>query len=1058
MRGRRDGPGLDALTAAGVGTTLRAVRRTRRLIIAAVTLGACLAAAPAQATTSYDLVDLGPIDSSGAGSPVALNDRGEILFLYGAVRRIDGDHLVDVAPPITTGGSGRPQFAAIDSAGRRTSNPTSTSGPVRYDLDGTPHPLQSSAPTATVLGLGGASSPGGWLSGAVSGQPIVWSPDGTPTVLPLPAGATGAVAQDVNDSGVAIGYAQTPQGAVAVRWDATGAHVLPPATVRYNQPHDYGLAINGAGVGVGRARDYATRWAADGSAQDITVWPFDQGLGMRINDRGDMVETNLFASPAKTFLRAPDNSVVDVVSTYPSDGSLGAPSAIDLNNAGQFLFMALNSVDHTFHTLVLNPIRPAVEITSPAEGAEVGEGGANESFDLRAEIRTPKAKLAGACLVVNGDVVPPPADACHDLSGPSDDPMVVVTKDLLPLADSGTLKPGRNTLRVWAYDANGNASSASVTVQRTLPNLSIRHLEVAQVWSPTLADAPGPDPKDEGVRTIEPPADAVTLVAGKPTAVRVYVDDNVARPAVRLRTVTVRLSGTLDGAALEPVQVQGVAKTRGATLTERQAGAGSTVDTVLPAAWTQAPGTLRITAEVNPGQADPECDGCYPAGNLAATQVTLAASPSLRVLPLKVADDHDRLPDDDAATTVLDDSVPAMPIASSNVTIDPWRGQIIGSGSSCVSSLVAIKVFALGDQIVRPTTSSGRQLYVGVAPHTWTGKAVGQPCAGIAAMGVALVSVQLSPLTVAHEFGHLAGLTHASAPEPCQQAVGAQPLPYTGVGGVAYDLRRSTVPLASPQDLMTYCASTWTSPVTWNAELAWLRGGSPSAVRARAAATGGGAAASSGGVGAAAARTRIGAGPVMLLAGTIGAKGTTILSQARLTGAVPPVSAVAAPVATIRALDQRGKVVSEQPVAPWHAEVTTSAKGAADVPFAVALPSADRIASVSIMRGGRQLRRIRRSAHRPTARFTAAPATLARSTSTRLRWSVADRDRGDRLTSTLLVAVPGAKGKTPLLVASNARSFKLAGSRFGAAKQLRLTLIVSDGMNATTITRTIRRR
>jgi hypothetical protein len=89
----------------------------------------------------------------------------------------------------------------------------------------------------------------------------IWSTDGTPALLPVAPGGASQGAAGINESGVVVGAAAgRPFSRRAIRWDATGAHVLPSGTADSSAAFD----VNDAGTAVG--------WISEGINLVAVTW------------------------------------------------------------------------------------------------------------------------------------------------------------------------------------------------------------------------------------------------------------------------------------------------------------------------------------------------------------------------------------------------------------------------------------------------------------------------------------------------------------------------------------------------------------------------------------------------------------------------------------------------------------------------------------------------------------------------------------------------------------------------------------------------------------------
>lgn len=127
----------------------------------------------------------------------------------------------------------------------------------------------------TALGLDGTMAGSVPVPGTTNSVPVVWTPDGGRTELPLlPGHGTGGVS-DRNESGLAVGTSGSGATSVAVRWDDQGVRRLPLPLAGYlSSVND----VNGSGTAVGsfespdifdNVPERALMWAPDGTVRHL---------------------------------------------------------------------------------------------------------------------------------------------------------------------------------------------------------------------------------------------------------------------------------------------------------------------------------------------------------------------------------------------------------------------------------------------------------------------------------------------------------------------------------------------------------------------------------------------------------------------------------------------------------------------------------------------------------------------------------------------------------------------------------------------------------------------
>lgn len=164
--------------------------------------------------------------------------------------------------------------------------------------------------------------------------PLVSVAGGAWTTLPMPAGATGALPTDLNDSGVIVGVASMSTGRRAIRWTPNGAgYGIDVIPLLPGELANYATGINNFGQVVG-------------ARAGILGTPY--GFGWLYTDAGGLVDLNAaygwFATPNDIN----DNGVIlagtqtfDLVTRTVTDIGQPAPTGyntvggVAINNAGQ---------------------------------------------------------------------------------------------------------------------------------------------------------------------------------------------------------------------------------------------------------------------------------------------------------------------------------------------------------------------------------------------------------------------------------------------------------------------------------------------------------------------------------------------------------------------------------------------------------------------------------------------------------------------------------------------------------------------------------------------------
>ncbi len=315
------------------------------------------------------------------------------------------------------------------------------------------------------------------------------------------------------------------------------------------------------------------------------------------------------------------------------------------------------------------------------------------------------------------------------------------------------------------------------------PELAAQKIEVIQVTNPGGA---GTTP----------------LVAGKPTAVRVYIASGTNGPVSGVR---VALYGSINGVPLpgSPLLV-GPQTVFPKPL---RAIMRSTYNLSLPQAWTSG-SPLQLTAVVDP---DGNFTESNKANNTASTMVTFNWINTVQVKLVPIAYTHTPTGDYYPAPANQDVSFEfkqMFPIA--NVTVSyrapvAWAGNLSdGNGwSNLLSFINSVK----GDD-----GASSSTFYFGAIPHhTPSGVAFPSAYGGMGYLGArTAIGMAFSPGLFAHELGHNVNLDHA----PCGGAGNPDPnYPYPNaiIGQFGVNALTLTGYPANRFDFMSYCGPTWIS-------------------------------------------------------------------------------------------------------------------------------------------------------------------------------------------------------------------------------------------------------
>lgn len=276
-------------------------------------------------------------DSFGQPSstvPIKWDSAGNIIQLpsLGTVGAVTASNNSGYAVGYSTGDQGR-RAVSWDAAGNFR-----TLGTLSGGLNGITNTQAISVNNLNVaVGQGAASSVGG------EQRAIRWSATGTATQLKDPASLTSygvdtSSAYAINDSGVAVGYADTITGGYyPIKWDAAGnATVLGGLTVN-GVVNNFGMAyaINSEGYSVGyigvidpvyhTQKEYAVYWTPDGTAVDLNQM-IDPSSNWFLSDANAITDTGWIAGVGGY---TPDNGVgysrpfsIQIPATTPEPSSL----------------------------------------------------------------------------------------------------------------------------------------------------------------------------------------------------------------------------------------------------------------------------------------------------------------------------------------------------------------------------------------------------------------------------------------------------------------------------------------------------------------------------------------------------------------------------------------------------------------------------------------------------------------------------------------------------------------------------------------------------------------
>ena len=308
----------------------------------------------------------------------------------------------------------------------------------------------------------------------------------------------------------------------------------------------------------------------------------------------------------------------------------------------------------------------------------------------------------------------------------------------------------------------------------------------------------------------------VSLVAGKPTVVRVYAQNNTADA---ISGVVVSISATRGGSNLPGSPMTSAAKS--VTNSWSRSDLNTSFNFTLPTAWLTGSVTLQI--RVDPNNTIPERDN---ANNLRTFAANFNSVPALdvKVVPIYYTDPGTQITYPAASSGFLSAGVVKMfPISSATVSERAAIGwsQNLRDGSAWSNLLRQILTIKNADN------APASQIYYGLVPFfsedgfsTWFPSRGG--IVGIGYVGLR-VSVGLADASnygifgseiANHEFGHNLGREHS----PCDAPDPDLNYPYTGGLIGQHGLRVDRMTLYDPSiyvDIMSYCDPAWISDYTY---------------------------------------------------------------------------------------------------------------------------------------------------------------------------------------------------------------------------------------------------
>ncbi|MFD4638417.1 hypothetical protein ACFWN2_13955 [Lentzea sp. NPDC058436] len=299
-------------------------------------LAAAVVTTPAHAATT--ITDLGGLPSASSHVATSVNDAG--VAVGGAhsnglpSRGVSYDGNGAATELVGPAGAGT-TADAINSSGSAVGTATDKSGSraLLFNPDGTHVVLP--VPAGFTSAIGQAISDSGTVYGVATDAtrrqiPVSWSPAGVVTTLALPANATWAHLTGASANGYVAGFVTGPTIATtAVRWSPDGSvTVLSGLAV---DSTTMAAAVNQLGEVVGSAvdddfRSWGVRWNADGSLNK-----YEQGFVPRsINDNGTAVGATLVTGKEVPVLWERGGTRLEL--GFPA--GVTSAVALDINNNG----------------------------------------------------------------------------------------------------------------------------------------------------------------------------------------------------------------------------------------------------------------------------------------------------------------------------------------------------------------------------------------------------------------------------------------------------------------------------------------------------------------------------------------------------------------------------------------------------------------------------------------------------------------------------------------------------------------------------------------------------
>jgi len=587
-------------------------------------------------------------------------------------------------------------------------------------------------------------------------------------------------------------------------------------------------------------------------------------------------------------------------------------------------------------------------------------------------------------------------------------------------------------LMVEAATPGGTNPNYGISVQAFPPPTATP--TVTPTATPTATATPVPDLQVAGMeivqvtqRQLSPPND-VPLVAGKTTAVRIYMSSTYGWPIVHTRLRVVGGSPR-QSAYLYPQPPDAWVKQG----TNPRASLSESANFVLPAEYT-VPGLLLIIAEVNYDGAVQETDYSNNTGTLSVTfnerqpvnlvflrvryhiRQTIAGTPTVTPTVL--------VPPADAGPKGSDYTVKVFPVPDVNIYI-PTAYEAIDFYGDLATWAGWGDLLGLANQYAKHTDTrgaSGVTKWYAMVPDLH-----GALRAGI--LGMAYVrgttAVGYGGTTMAHELGHTFGRLHA----PCGNPKGVDPnYPDPGALIQQFGLDPVTMQLYDPDvtfDLMSYCGPEWISPYTYEGLYSAI--GPP--VQASALSSD--------------------EHDYLLVEMELDSEGgeghlgdAYVDARPRGTNDVSGQGAY-----SIELQDAASAVLFTRRFDPTMMDFSDGSTYAATSWLEV-LPFTAGTQRIVLRHQGRELDRRERSAHAPAVAVTYPNGGEALDSEFEVRWNGSDED-GDSLVYTLQYSIDGGQSWTAAAVGLATTSYTLDAAQMAGSSAGKMRVLASDGLNTT---------